>query len=181
MAPVETLVYRLPPAFYDDHVARALPAGVVVKSTARSVWVELDAEAFAELRSDAVYYRDEMTVAGFGPEGFGLVGSARATVKALDKVGPPPALPADELERRRIARELEDAESAERAERALAGIRERQAALVAERDARHALEDAIPARVLLRLENRAGDARDPGYPDVSPADASRILDRRFPR
>lgn len=84
--PAPTL-YRLPPVFYDDHVARALPAGELVRRTSRHVFVELDAAAFDELVSDARYYADEMGDAGF--DGHGLVTSARATLRALEAAGRP--------------------------------------------------------------------------------------------
>ena len=79
--------YRLPPAFYWDHQARDLPAGQVVRETKTHVYVELDAETWDELRSDASYYSDPGIAADMGL--FGLASSARATVKALDKQGRP--------------------------------------------------------------------------------------------
>ena len=73
----------LPPAFYADHVARDLPAGTVVKQTKKAVTVALTPEELAELRSDASHYAHSMAEAGF--EGRGLIASAKATLKALDK------------------------------------------------------------------------------------------------
>jgi hypothetical protein len=74
-------VYRLPPAFYWDHVARDLPAGRVVRESKRHVFVELDEAERAELLSDARYYADPAIAADMGL--FGLASSARATVRAL--------------------------------------------------------------------------------------------------
>lgn len=78
--------YRLPPAFYEDHCARDLPAGTVVRTTKRSVYVELDADDYAELLSDARHYADRAS----GFDGLlGLRSSARATVNALVALGAP--------------------------------------------------------------------------------------------
>jgi hypothetical protein len=76
----------LPPAFYADHVARELPAGLVVKQTKKAVTVALTQEELAELRSDASHYAFSMAEGGF--EGRGLIASAKATLKALDKQAP---------------------------------------------------------------------------------------------
>ena len=76
---------QLPKTFYDDHVARMLPAGVVVKETKRHYLVELDEAEFAELLSDSSHYA-WLGTAELGQESLGLVASARATVAALRKV-----------------------------------------------------------------------------------------------
>lgn len=78
--------YRLPPTFYEDHTARDLPAGNVVRETKQHVYVSLDAAEFAELLSDASHYS---TPGMYGPEYLGLVSSARATVRALVAAGQP--------------------------------------------------------------------------------------------
>jgi hypothetical protein len=76
--------FTLPPAFWRDHLERCAEhpgTRVVVKDTARRVVVDLDAEALADLKSDADYY------AGDGaPDMPGLQGlhaSARATLRAI--------------------------------------------------------------------------------------------------
>jgi hypothetical protein len=74
--------YRLPPAFYHDHVARDLPGGRIVRETRRHVFVELELEELEELLDDARHYAYSMAVGGF--EGYGLIASARATVRALE-------------------------------------------------------------------------------------------------
>jgi hypothetical protein len=71
--------HRLPPTFYDDHVARDLPAGVEVRRTKTHVFVELTDAEVDELLSDARHY----ATPGMFPDYPGLVSSARATVKAL--------------------------------------------------------------------------------------------------
>lgn len=77
---------RLPPAFYDDHVSRYLPAGTEVRRTKRYVEVEASDEDAAEIYSDASYYADPSG----GPdwaEGVGIRASALATVKAMKAQG----------------------------------------------------------------------------------------------
>jgi hypothetical protein len=81
------VTYKLPPAFYWDHVYRDLPAGTVERETRRNVFVSLSVEEYDELVSDARHYAYEMGPAGF--EELGLISSARATVKALQTQGPP--------------------------------------------------------------------------------------------
>jgi hypothetical protein len=81
----ERNVYRLPPAFWRDHHARDLPEegySRLVRETKAAVYVELDAAALADLRSDAAYYSD---AAMFERELSGLCASARATVRAIDR------------------------------------------------------------------------------------------------
>ena len=82
--------YKLPPAFYDDHTARALPeegVSTLVRRTKRYVEVEMDTAAYADLHSDCEYYTDPAIAADMGL--FGLASSARATLKALDAQGAP--------------------------------------------------------------------------------------------
>lgn len=86
--------YRLPPRFYADHDERGLPEqgrSVLVRATQASALVAMDAAAYDELRSDALYYAEEMgrPETGFGGDARerGLIASARATVRALDKQG----------------------------------------------------------------------------------------------
>jgi len=75
--------YRLPPLFYDDHVARDLPAGTVVKRNPRAVYVVLTAAELKEMKSDANHYATSMKDAGF--DNPGMITSAKATLKALAK------------------------------------------------------------------------------------------------
>jgi len=82
------MIYRIPRAFYDDHVSRELPAGSVVKVLAKKYDVALDAAEYDELLSDARFYVGE-GVGVFGAEYVGLIASARATVKALVAAGSP--------------------------------------------------------------------------------------------
>lgn len=76
----------LPPAFYDDHVARDLPGGTEVHRTNRWVRVELTPAELAEVRSDAHHYATEPDYRADYP---GLVASARATVRIIDAATTP--------------------------------------------------------------------------------------------
>ena len=82
--------YTLPRRFYDDHVYRDFWGGNVIKSTSRTITVELDREAFDELLDDARFY-SEMGAREFDRNYSGVVKSATATVKALTLAGPPDA------------------------------------------------------------------------------------------
>ena len=83
-----TVQVRLPARFYEDHVARDLPSGVVVKRLAREVDVRLDREALDDLRSDAEHYATEPSYRTYDP---GLVSSAKATLRRLVGVEIPEA------------------------------------------------------------------------------------------
>lgn len=84
---MSTVTVKIPPAFYDDHVARDLPAGTETHRTKKVVTVDLDAAELAELVSDAKHYAD--SAADFWEDHRGLVISARATLKVLANVTPP--------------------------------------------------------------------------------------------
>ena len=87
---IHITTYVLPPAFYADHRNRALPEeGVteVVKETARKVHVRMDAAAYADLLSDSYHYGWNMAVAGY--DDIGMIGSAKATHRALVAAGAP--------------------------------------------------------------------------------------------
>jgi hypothetical protein len=86
---MSTVTVKIPPAFYDDHVARDLPAGTETHRTKKVVTVDLDADELAELVSDAKHYAD--SAADFWEDHRGLVISARATLKVLANVTPPSA------------------------------------------------------------------------------------------
>lgn len=83
-----TITIDLPPRFYDDHRSRDCgESGVVVKETKRFVRVTLDTVAYDDLKSDARYYAD--MYGDVDPNLFGVVASARATLKRLAKVERP--------------------------------------------------------------------------------------------
>lgn len=179
---IDTRVYRVPPAFYDDHVMRDCDGGTELRRTRSYVEVELDREAFDDLRSDAVYYTDRVIAEDMGFGYAGLRRSATTLIARLDEVGPPAPVPAAELARRE--QELADAEARTAAYLAeQAALREaEQAAHAASEAVRLDRENAIPSRILLRLENsRDPNVRVDGYPDLTQTDATRILDERDPR
>lgn len=86
-----TKVYRLPKRFAEDHWGRDCGVtDVVVRETKEHFFVEMDRDGWGDMESDADYY------VGMGSEmiesmGIGFVSSARATMNALRKAGPPDA------------------------------------------------------------------------------------------
>ena len=80
--PSEPIIVDLPPVFYDDHVARELPAGRELKRTKRLVTVQLSLADFDELMNDAEHYAHADGPSGYDGE-TGLRASARATIKRL--------------------------------------------------------------------------------------------------
>lgn len=78
-----TTTLDLPPRFYDDHVARDLPGGVVVKRTTRLVRVELNRAGYDELLADARHYAGDAMAEYATDGGLGLIASARTTVRRL--------------------------------------------------------------------------------------------------
>ena len=84
----KTVQVHVPALFYCDHtVNRELPGGELLFDGKQYARVLLDRESYDELLSDARYYATHMLDAGF--DGVGLVLSARATVKALERVERP--------------------------------------------------------------------------------------------
>lgn len=73
---------RLPAMFWDDHDDRDLPAGMLLRRNARSVWVDLDQAAIDDLRSDAEHYVDP-----YGEYEPQLRSAARSMLNALDRAG----------------------------------------------------------------------------------------------
>ena len=56
-------LYRLPQAFYFDHIDRDLPGGVIERTTNQHVFAWLSPHDIWELKSDADYYTDGPTAA----------------------------------------------------------------------------------------------------------------------
>lgn len=78
----------IPRLFYQDHCERGLPAPVDHGKSKRHALIDADDPALPELLSDARFYSCDTMVRGEG--GYwetcrGLVLSARATVKAIEK------------------------------------------------------------------------------------------------
>lgn len=80
---------KVPKAFVQDHDDRLLMkrglAAAVVKATKAGYTLDLTPEEFAELLDDARFYADQGCEV-FGWEYRGLIASAKATVKAMEKV-----------------------------------------------------------------------------------------------
>lgn len=82
---VETLTMWLPARFYDDHVARDLPAGVEVDREGHVVQVRAERCVFSEILDDARHL--VFMAAELGPAYLGLVASARAAERRLVEAG----------------------------------------------------------------------------------------------
>lgn len=84
MPPEQTTLrtVRLPPRFFFDHQERGLPTPRVNSHRANAVIISLDDPSLSDLEADAEHYATGISTRDF-PELFGLVMSARATVRAL--------------------------------------------------------------------------------------------------
>ena len=74
---------RIPRAFYDNHVERALPAPEIVRQTKGHYFIDATSEELVELLSDAEYYADPAFEVEFGSHLAALILSARATERAI--------------------------------------------------------------------------------------------------
>lgn len=84
----ETKTYRLPKTFPSDHWDRDCGrTDKIVRETKSHFFVEMDGDGYSDMESDAEYYRDCGSEMGW--EYQGLISSARATLAALKKAGPP--------------------------------------------------------------------------------------------
>jgi hypothetical protein len=82
---VEMHTVWLPERFYDDHVARDLPAGLEVDRRRSRVLVRADRSTLSEILDDA---RHQVFMAPELGRGYlGLVSSARATVRVFEAAG----------------------------------------------------------------------------------------------
>lgn len=80
------ITIQLPATFWDDHIERdCSPTAVEIKRSARLVTVQLDAEAWADIYSDAKYYGNA-DLRWFDSEYRGLLQSAKATLRRLEQV-----------------------------------------------------------------------------------------------
>jgi|TARA_R100000149_G_C5859141_1_gene125548 hypothetical protein len=78
-------LFKVPKLFYDDHVARELPAPTVIRENKTHYWISLGGAHIDEFISDAEYYS---FYEGMGREYHGIVASARATLRAYEKAKP---------------------------------------------------------------------------------------------
>ena len=77
---------RVPAKFYDDHDDRACePECTPVRRTSRFVWLAPDDPGLDELLDDAKHYADPDQFGEWGRENSGIVRSAAATVKAIER------------------------------------------------------------------------------------------------
>lgn len=74
---------KVPHRFFTDHKERDLATPEIVKATARHYLIDTNDPAFPEFEDDARHYCEGLEI-GAEPELFGLVMSARATVRAID-------------------------------------------------------------------------------------------------
>jgi hypothetical protein len=78
----------VPTLFYDDHVSRDLPGGDVVRAGVKMTRVRLDADALANLRSDAAYYASLLSDGGWIDDYTrSIARSGSSTLGALRRAG----------------------------------------------------------------------------------------------
>lgn len=77
---------KITKCFYEDHVARDLPAPAIVRETKAHYFIDANSEHLSELLSDAAFYADPWSYpdAEFGSWLAGLVRSAKATERAIE-------------------------------------------------------------------------------------------------
>ena len=86
---MSTAIYRLPKCFAEDHWDRDCgQTDEIIRETKAHYYVQMDCDGWGDMESDADYYL------GMGSEmvecmGIGFMASARATLAALRKQGPP--------------------------------------------------------------------------------------------
>lgn len=78
-----TNLIKIPKRFFDDHRERDLDTPRVMKATTSNYWISKNDPAISELISDAEYYVEMGELGAFDKWMFGLVRSAKATLKSL--------------------------------------------------------------------------------------------------
>jgi hypothetical protein len=78
-----TNLIKIPKRFFDDHRDRDLDTPEVVKSNQNHYWISKSDFAIKELIDDAEYYVKMGELGAWDKWMFGLVGSAKATLKSL--------------------------------------------------------------------------------------------------
>ena len=84
---MENLI-KIPTRFYEDHLERDLECPEIIKETKTHYWISADDEHLGELHDDADFYAFPYVDARPGDYLWGIVVSARATVKAIEKAVP---------------------------------------------------------------------------------------------
>ena len=79
-----TTLVRIPQRFLDDHAERDLDTPRIVRASKTHYWVERDDPAVPELLDDARYYA--ASSGRMVSHVFGLCASARATIKAFERM-----------------------------------------------------------------------------------------------
>lgn len=79
-------VIRITKSFYTDHIERDLEAPAVLRSSKRYYWIDTEDEHFAELHSDAEYYRDMWLMGGFEKELRSICMSAHQLCVAFERL-----------------------------------------------------------------------------------------------
>ena len=81
-------IFKIPQRFYDDHNERDLESPAIIKETKTHYWISADDEHLNELYTDAEFYSAPYVDARPGDYLWGIVLSARATLKAIEKAVP---------------------------------------------------------------------------------------------
>lgn len=79
-----TNLIKLPKRFFDDHSERDFETPTIIKETKSHYWVDKHDPNMDELISDANYYVDMADMGAWDRYLFGIVQSARATLKAIN-------------------------------------------------------------------------------------------------
>ena len=74
--------------FYEDHNERDLESPVIVKETKTHYWISSEDEHLQELHSDACFYAEPYVDTHPSDYLWGVVVSARATVRAIEEAVP---------------------------------------------------------------------------------------------
>lgn len=80
-----TNLVKIPQRFLQDHADRDLDTPEIVKITSKHFWISLDDPHTTELYQDAEFYAKPWVDSKPGDGLWGVVVSARATKRALDK------------------------------------------------------------------------------------------------
>ena len=76
---------KIPQRFFQDHAERDLDTPEIIKMTSTHYWIKSDDPHITELYQDAKFYAKPWIDSVPGDGLWGIVVSARATKKALDK------------------------------------------------------------------------------------------------
>ena len=80
-----TNLIKIPQRFFQDHAERDLDTPEIIKMTSTHYWIKADDPHITELYQDAKFYAKPWIDSVPGDGLWGIVVSARATKRALDK------------------------------------------------------------------------------------------------